>query len=108
MKKISPITSVNIVDTIGQAQKSSFGLPSDNNYGKEKIEIEREGKLYRATMRHHTYRDILFNEDTSRYSTCTAFYGLNGVLLGLFMNSITALVPIHNVIYEPEYFYEVF
>ena len=106
MKKVSPIAAVNVVDIEKESQEQSLGLENRND-GKEGIEIEREQKLYNATMRHHSYRDILFNEDSNRYSSYIPFLGLNGVLLGLFMNSITALVPVHNVIYEPEYFYEV-
>ena len=106
MKKITPITSIDIVNSEKQFQNSSFN--SDNGCeGKEKIEIEKEQKLFKSTMRYQAYRDILYNEDSSKYSTCTAFYGFNGVLFGLFMNSVTALIPIHNVIEEPGYFYEV-
>ena len=84
MKKIAPITSINIVNLEKQFQNSSFDFQNGGE-GKEMIEIEKEQKLFKSTMRYQAYRDILYNEDSSKYSTCTAFYGFNGILFGLFI-----------------------
>ena len=107
MKKIAPLTSIDNIGVENKHGKVSFNLENDRNDKKETIDFEKEQKFFTAIQRQQAYRDILFNENTNKYSACTAFYGLNGVLFGLFMNSITALIPIHNVIKQPEYFYEV-
>ena len=49
MKKITPITSIDIVNSENKYQNSSFHF-EDVSEGKEKIEIEKEQKLFKSTI----------------------------------------------------------
>ena len=40
------------------------------------------------------------------YSLFIGLYGIGGTVLGTLLNSVTALIPVHDVIKNPDYFYE--
>ena len=69
------------------------------------IEKEKATKLLKAAQRYQTYKAILFNQPTIQVSYFVATYGFTGVVLSCLLTSVILLIPVHNLIEEPQYWY---
>ena len=71
------------------------------------LEIAREKitKLFKADQRCQIYKDILLNQPTIEAPYYVALYGFVGIILSCLLTSTILLIPVHNVIEEPEYWY---
>ena len=70
------------------------------------VKIEKHVKAQEAETRHEIMKDILLNNGKFTYSYQASFIILGGVFLGIVINLGTLLIPMHDTIQEPEYFYE--
>ena len=70
------------------------------------VKIEKHVRAQEAETRHEIIQDILLNNGKYTYSYQTSFIILGGVFLGIAINLGTLLIPMHDTIQEPEYFYE--
>ena len=71
------------------------------------LEIAREkiARLFKEGQRCQIYKDILYNEPTTEVPRYVAMYGFVTIILTCLLTSIILLIPVHNVIEEPEYWY---
>ena len=70
------------------------------------VESEKLDRALKADQRYKIYKEILHNSYTDKIPSKVALYGFGGVVLGILCNCITTLIPMHNVIEQPEYFLE--
>ena len=70
------------------------------------IKIEKLVKAQEAEKRHEIIQDILLNNGKCTYSYQSSFIILGGIFLGIAINLGTLLIPMHDTIQEPGYFYE--
>ena len=73
----------------------------------DEIEDEAHDRELIAQTRHQTYKDILFGESENDVSYTYVFYSLSCIILSVAITSIITLVPVHNVMIEPQYWWEV-
>ena len=70
------------------------------------VESEKVERSQKADKRYKNYQAILHHSYTDDIPIVFAFYGLGGVVLGILANCIATLIPMHNVIEQPEYYLE--
>ena len=102
MRKVIPLATIEDAPT-ETSNSSDFDELSGNLVTEQKIRNEKLEK-----KRHADFTNILCNEanNNSSYSQLAGFYGFGGVVLGTMIGSMIALIPIHDVIQNPDYFYE--
>ena len=76
------------------------------NQVEDPVESEKLERAFKAEKRYNVYQEILHNSYTDAISIKVAFYGFGGVILGILANCVATLIPMHNVIEQPEYFLE--
>ena len=76
------------------------------NQVEDPVESEKLERAFKAEKRYNVYQEILHNSYTDAMSIKVAFYGFGGVILGILANCVATLIPMHNVIEQPEYFLE--
>ena len=104
-RKTTDISSVVTIDVEERSNKISPISKTDNE-PLDAVEQEKQRMARKAEKRHQHLRDILMKVNSNGYPFYVAFYGLIGILLGVFLLCILALIPRHDVIKDPEYFYE--
>ena len=100
---VTPLPSAN-------GEEIEMGLPRPENNcinpgANAEIENERIEKLLKSDQRNQVYKNILFNKPASEVPYYTAVYGFVGIVLGIVVTSVYILIPVHNVIEEPKYWY---
>ena len=73
------------------------------------VSQEMQNKKLKTRNRYNTFKDIIYNTHSSftNEAPChVGMYGLLGAIFGVLLNVPLGLIPIHNVIENPEYFYE--
>jgi hypothetical protein len=101
---VSPSIVINVLDAglINQASPNDIETQEEDPIAKE-----MEEKKDKADKRNEFYKNILYNvEEEDRVPFYVAFYGLAGPLFGILLTCFLGLIPAHNVITHPEYFYE--
>ena len=63
---------------------------------KEKFEM-----LMKAEKRFQGFKKILYNQQIEKLPIYVAFYGIGGILLGIFTNLFTTVIPIRDAIKDP-------
>ena len=63
-------------------------------------------KSLKADERYQSYKDILFSKPSGGIPWFVVMYGLSGIILSILLASIIILIPVHNVLEEPHYWYE--
>ena len=96
--RVATISSINEVEV----STSDAEAPVDANADMAK---EKTTKLFKADQRYQIYKDIWFNQPTIEVSYFVAAYGFAGVVLSCLLTSTIPLIPVHNVIEEPKYWY---
>ena len=100
MSKVTPLA------TIEAMERKTVGLSILNNIPNNEIEEQKIRNSENEKRRRDYFTKILRNEENYAYSQFVGLYGLGGIVLGTLLNSVTALIPVHDVIKNPEYFYE--
>ena len=70
------------------------------------IESERVESILRSTRRKEKFENIVNNTLSENYSSKYVFYGSFGLFTSIFSTSMLTLIPQHNVIEDPSYWYE--
>ena len=73
------------------------------------VSEEMQNKKLKTRNRYNTFKDIIYNTHTSSNNEVpchVGMYGLLGAIFGVLLNFPLGLITIHNVIENPEYFYE--
>ena len=86
-------TPVSLVSVLSQVSKNE-------------VDCEKQRMIDKCTRRHQILKDVIYNEDHQNYPYYTGLLGLGGIILGILMNYLPAIVPLHDMIENPEYFYE--
>ena len=79
------------------------------NQGTDAVLKEKQEKKWKAEKRHTSYKNVLYNipnTSDNGISCYVGMYGLAGTVFGVILNSPLALIPLNNVLTNPEYFYE--
>ena len=66
---------------------------------KEKLEMRMK-----AEKRFQDFEKILYNQQIEKHPIYVIFYGIGGVLLGIFTNLFTTVIPIRDAIKNPSHF----
>ena len=98
--RVATIRSINEVEVNTSDAEAQVDANAD-------MAKEKTTKLFKADQRYKIYKDILFNQPTIEVSYFVAAYGFAGVVLSCLVTSVILLVPVHNVIEEPQYWYVV-
>ena len=71
--------------------------------------VEEEHNLHvnMAESRSVAFKNIIMNKSTENVPAYVALYGFSGTLLSLATTSLLTLIPLHNLITHPQYWYEV-
>ena len=102
-KKINPTTEVFPFKSSHYSNPQEKQVDIWTNF----VENERKQKKDSEVQRNKIYEDIIKNESITRYVYRFLLFGiLGGTTLGLFCTSTITLLPCHNVINEPHYWYE--
>ena len=94
--------TIDVQEVENEQSKTSTTLEDSENF----ITSVQERIAQKAQKRHHLYEDILDNKQGQKLAWHVGFYAFGGIVLGTMMNSIIALIPAHDVIKYPQYFYE--
>ena len=70
------------------------------------IQVEKEDHIAQSERRYETFRNILFNQSTDKVSPKYVLFAVIGILPALASKWIYTLIPVHNVIQDPYYWYE--
>ena len=100
MRKVIPLATIE-----DASQETSNSSNSNEGNGTREQKIRNEQK---ENKRHDDFKKVICNEvnNNSSYSQFAGFYGFGGVVLGTVIGSIIVLIPTHDVIKNPDYFYE--
>ena len=82
-------------------------LKASTNNVRSEIEDEAVKRAIIAQDRYKIYRDILLNQSEKNIPYRFAFYSLSCILLSIATTSIILLIPVHNVLEEPQYWWEI-
>ena len=82
-------------------------LKASTNNVRSEIEDEAVKRAIIAQDRYKIYRDILLNQSEKDIPYRFAFYSLSCILLSIATTSIILLIPVHNVLEEPQYWWEI-
>ena len=102
MPRVVPIISISKPEN----ETVHVPLPMNLQQSDGQIVNEKAKMARRAEERHMLYEDILNDTHRHTHPSHIGLYGLGGILFGISVNTITALIPIHDVIKHPQYFYE--
>ena len=100
MTKVNPITPIDI---------SSDQLANhnhDQNTSSRAIELEMANHELKADIRLKTFEDILSNSPNQMSIPKYLFYGVLSVLITWVSISPFSLIPVHNIVLYPNYWYE--
>ena len=70
------------------------------------LQIEKEDHVFQSEKRFDTFSNILFNNSIDKVSPKYALYAFLGILPALSSKWIYTLIPVHNVVEDPSYWYE--
>ena len=70
------------------------------------IEDEKRRKAIEDMNRYNVYKDILLRKPDDSWHYHNALYGLTTIVFSTFLCSTITMIPMHNVILEPSYWYE--
>ena len=70
------------------------------------IQAEKEHHVFQSVKRHDTFKNILLNKSTDKISPKYALFAFIGIIPALTSKWIYTLIPVHNVIENPNYWYE--
>ena len=102
--KVTPSIVINVLDAeiINHTASNDIETQEEDPVAKEMKE-----KKVKAKKRNEFYKNILFNtEEENKIPLYVALYGFAGPLFGILLTCALGLIPLHNVIIHPEYFYE--
>ena len=102
MKKVSTITPISPEDS----DNSSHISISLEEVTKRELQSEKDYHTQAEAQRWDEFTNIIRNT-TSRYKSWTYFkLGVFKVLAALIVTFLSILIPVHNVIRNPQYWYE--
>ena len=103
-----PYPSYPNIDSLGPKEIQSLSKLNDYDPDvRDEIEDEARDRELIAQTRHQTYKDILFGQSDNDVPYTFVFYSLSCIILSVTITSIITLVPVHNVLIEPQYWWEV-
>ena len=70
------------------------------------IQAEKEHHAFQSVKRHDTFKNILLNKSIDKVSPKYALFAFVGIIPALTSKWIYTLIPVHNVIEYPGYWYE--
>ena len=101
--RIAPVTAIELHETENQWNAS---LNVQRIEEDDPVLSEKHERSIKAEIRYQAYKNIIYNQDTDSMPCYVTFFVFGGVALGILMNSVTTLIPLHDVIKYPEYEYE--
>ena len=111
-KKKETIVSPEAVAISGDAKNLGY-LPqfikrSTVYQEQDAVAEEIQIKSYKTEQRYKSFTSIIYNTQNSDNDIAThiGLYGLAGTILGIILNCPLALIPITNILENPDYFYE--
>ena len=69
------------------------------------IQMEKEASKLKSERRNETFENIIYNVSTEYKSPKYIFYGVIGILPALSLKWFYTLIPVHNLILMPQYWY---
>ena len=91
---------------IGELQENRPVIDQKFDNGETDIRTEDQKMANQAEERHQHYQDILQYEEESPSPYYYGFYGFFGMAAGIALNMHFLLIPYHDTIKDPSYFYE--
>ena len=117
MHKLTMIQQLEQGRIIKVSPNLSLGVPLDKTTvnvidasewnANHEIDDEKRIKAKEDKDRYNIYKDILLGKPDDHCNYYHALYGLLAIVLSNLLCSIITVVPIHNVILEPFYWYEI-
>ena len=111
-KKDNQITPIFVTNDYSIHHLDSHLSQIENAVSLQETDIvsqEIENKKLKTRNRYNTFKDIIYNTQASSNNEVpclVGMYGLLGAIFGVLLNIPLGFIPIHNVIENPEYFYE--
>ena len=85
--------------------RSSTANEVDNSANRA-IELEKLISLTESEIRKEIFNHIICNTRIENQSSKHILYGVGGMLLGCLLTCVYSIIPVHNVITNQEYWYE--
>ena len=101
--QVTPVIPFNGVES-GNSSQTYDGELEEN--AADQIENERLVKSLKADERYQSYKDILFSKPSGGIPGFVVMYGLSGIILSMLFVSMIVLIPVHNILEQPYYWYE--
>ena len=101
--QITPVIPINGVESGNSPQRYDGELKEN---AADQIENEKLVKSIKAGERYQSYQDILFNKSSGGIQWFVVMYGISGIILAVLFTSIIILIPVHNILEQPQYWYE--
>ena len=103
MKNISTITPVNQSTPVDQPTSSS---DSNKDAADRALQVEREAHTTQSQERMETFENIFCNNSLDYQTWKHVMTGMVGIMGAILSTSIYTLIPLHNVVEKPQYWYE--
>ena len=99
--KVSPAVSLAVPPKISPLKV----IDASDCDASHEIEEEKRIKLVEDMHRYNIYKDILLGNPDDNWHYYHAFYGMITIVLSNLLCGIITVIPMHNVILEPFYWY---
>ena len=93
------ITPVNVLTHEDQSN-------SNDDAARRVLQLEKEIHILQSQIRMETFKDILCNNPLQRKSWQYVLTAFGGIIATMISTSLYTLIPAHNVIENPQYWYE--
>ena len=103
---MSRIYAIEVEDNHLKGNKSDFDDGFDEVSSILEIEQERIKQVQLFDQRMESFKDIVMNNSRTAVSFKSILYGLGSVVLPLIFVCFLTLIPVHNAILYPQYWYE--
>ena len=100
------MTSVHPIHFSHEETISRYNDKTSHGDAKQAINNEREEHIRKAKQRSEVFENILRNSYKLQDPIKHVLSGIAGILLAMIAASVYTLVPVHNLIEQPEYWYE--
>ena len=70
------------------------------------IQMEKETHILESERRNDTFENIIYNDAKEYKSPKYVVYGILGIIPALSLKWFYTLIPVHNLIMRPDYWYE--
>ena len=96
------MTSIHPIHFSHEEKTSRYNNKNSHDDAKQEIDIEREEHIRKSKQRSEVFENILRNSYKLHNPLKHVLSGFAGILLAIIAASVYTLVPVHNLIEQPE------